>query len=110
MSSSTKEEKNETSNALEEILSLLDDIRQEMVFNNENDAKLIEQNMEMIGTNNKLLKLFKDIADYQSLIDDIRQEMVENKEQSAKIVAQNDQILGVHKEMLKVLKTMNLKG
>ncbi|HEO65092.1 MAG TPA: hypothetical protein ENI73_04390 [Spirochaetes bacterium] len=109
MSSSSKEDKSGLSNNLN-ILSLLDDIRQEMVFNNENGAKLIEQNTEMIGVSSKLLKNSKEIADYQSLIDDIRQEMVDTKEQSAKIVAQNDQIIGVHKEMLKVLKNMSQKN
>ncbi|GMT48600.1 MAG: hypothetical protein IEMM0008_0139 [bacterium] len=48
MNSATKEEKNETSEALKEILSLLDDIRQEMVFSNENDARQIEQNKEIL--------------------------------------------------------------
>ncbi len=61
MSSSAKEGKDETLKDLKEILSLLDDIRQEAVDNKEQSAKIVAQNDQIIEIHKEMLEALKSI-------------------------------------------------
>ena len=87
-------------------LSILDDMRQVLVDNNERQAKIIEQNEKLFSQLNTIISIFNHLKDKE--IDDIRQEMVDNKEQTAHVADYTSKLLSVSQDMLSALN--NLKS